>query len=458
MSLRRRFALATGALLALQAVGGGAAAWSGVAVVGAVDGERALLGARAAVAAVGDAVREQYVHQAHTFIEGGTAHLDHYADAVADTERRLAAVDALTPLVPPRERDELRAAVRAFADAFAERVVPVARAGWLDRPVAAALHADAERRAAAVDTAVHALLASLDARADAERARAARAARVLGLVLAVLPLLALGVVLLVTRSLAGAVLGPLDALAGAARRFGAGDRAARARLGTVDTELRAVGAAFDDMAGRVAAEEDRRIAAGRLAALGEMSAAVAHELLNPIATILGRTDDPVVREEADHARRVVTGLLGFARPGDEAPEEVDVVRAAQHAVARAALVADVAEVRLTCRAVAASSVWAPPSAVRQVLDNLLRNAIEASPRGADVEVDVADARVEIRDRGPGVPPAVVARLYEPFVTGRAQGTGLGLAVARRIVVALGGELSHVSRNGGGTVARWRLRG
>jgi signal transduction histidine kinase len=113
-------------------------------------------------------------------------------------------------------------------------------------------------------------------------------------------------------------------------------------------------------------------------------------------------------------------------------------------------------VTLAVTAAPAVRLVAPPTAVRQVLDNLVRNAIEASPAGGTVEVGLSPDRVEVRDRGAGVPAAVRARLYEPFVTGRRDGTGLGLAICQRVAVALGGALTHADRDGGGTVATWRL--
>src|SRR5690606_259243 len=114
-------------------------------------------------------------------------------------------------------------------------------------------------------------------------------------------------------------------------------------------------------------------------------------------------------------------------------------------VDRATPVAELRDVVLTVEATPLR-VTMPPSAARQILDNLLRNAIDA---GSDVDV-VVDGHVEVRDRGPGVPADVRGRLYEPFVTGRPDGTGLGLAVCQRIARALGGRIEHVDRDGGGT--------
>ena len=82
---------------------------------------------------------------------------------------------------------------------------------------------------------------------------------------------------------------------------------------------------------------------------------------------------------------------------------------------------------------------------------------EGVVRDQEVELAVLPDRVEVRDRGAGVPPSVRPRLYEPFATGRPDGTGLGLAVCQRITTAYGGALAHVDRDGGGTVATWRIR-
>jgi two-component system sensor histidine kinase HydH len=95
--------------------------------------------------------------------------------------------------------------------------------------------------------------------------------------------------------------------------------------------------------------------------------------------------------------------------------------------------------------------------MRQVLENLLRNALDAAPPEAPVEIvastEPAGLVFTVRDRGPGIPPGDLERIFEPFVTGRVRGTGLGLAVARRIVDLHGGRISVRNRDGGGAEFR-----
>lgn len=409
---------------------------------------------------LGDRVREQYVHQAHTFIVGTGAHLDHHDEAGEAVMMELATIEAFDLDSTSRaDVGEVRAAVSAFQQNFADRVVEPARAGELDRARAASLHAEQEAAFAAVAERLGRLQARLEGEQERERVAAADATRHAWRLTALLALTGLALAALVARRLAQAVLGPVAALQEALRAFGTGRRDARAPVAG-DRELAELAEGFNAMADAVGASEERRVRAERLGALGEMSAAVAHELMSPLAVILGdpatrRPELAAVREEAEHARRIVQGLLGFARPGEEPAVVVDLAEAARAALERALPEADVHDVRLALAVRGAPRVTASPSAVRQVLDNLLRNAIEASPEQGIVEVEVGDGpMVRILDRGPGIPASVQERLYEPFATGRPTGTGLGLAVCQRIARAMGGRLAHAAREGGGTVATW----
>lgn len=461
-TLRRQFRLTTGLLLLLQAGAAGLATASWRQVLASAETETAIAASTAEIDMLSEIAREQYVHAAHTFIEGGPGHLGHMAHTQAAVDAQIARVRAL-----PLRADEaklLDAAVEAIEDGrnqFRLVVVPLAEAGRLDRPTAGRLHDDAEALASVVTTRINDLGASLAADAAAVRQEAANAAFWAWVATAVLMVGACGLAFALTNRLARRVLDPLSGLTVAAKAFGDGESVPVPI--PKDQELHDLALAFERMIAAVKASEERRVRSERLAALGEMSGAVAHELLNPLTVILGHEamrspDLAAVRDEAEHALRVVRGLLGFARPGEEPATLLDLSGAVRTAVDRILPMAIERDVAINANIPDGVRAVVSTSALRQILDNLVRNAIEATPSGGTVEVTVSDASIEVADRGPGIPAAIRSRLYEPFATGRPNGTGLGLAIAQRIVRAQGGSLSHEDRPGGGTVARWRLGG
>lgn len=207
--------------------------------------------------------------------------------------------------------------------------------------------------------------------------------------------------------------------------------------------------------------------AQRLASLGQMSATMAHELRNPLASLKGNAQLlvkmlPAVEHERAHgkAERVVaeatrlealtTELLEFARTGAITRTPASIAElCAEVAAALPGKVVVKAEPHATWRVDRARLVRA--------LSNLVRNGLEASD-GQPVELSARAERelvITVCDRGPGVPPAERERIFEPFVTRRTSGTGLGLAVVRQVVELHGGKVVVDDAPGGG--ARFTVR-
>ncbi len=207
-----------------------------------------------------------------------------------------------------------------------------------------------------------------------------------------------------------------------------------------------------------------------LAHVGEMAAGVAHEMRNGLATIRGYLtlaergpDDESLadyladlRRESDHLQRVLEDFLTFARPESTRLERLDLAAVAHRATADPAL----ADLPIRVRAEAG---WAIINGDRQLLERAVRNLLEnaaqaqgangaAEPLRVDLDGDGGSARLVICDRGSGIPEGLRDKVFQPFVTGRDDGVGLGLALAHRIVVLHGGSLRLEDRRDGGTRA------
>ena len=235
--------------------------------------------------------------------------------------------------------------------------------------------------------------------------------------------------------------------------------------------LQAAVCLFTDLTAVMELEEQLRLKAA-LARLGELTAGLAHEFRNGLATIhgYGRLLDPAtlppaqqayvtgIRAETTALGEVVTNFLRFANPEPLALAPVDLGAV----IARAA--EDVpgggSAVHISGRF---GTIDGDDVLLRQAFSNLLRNSLEAcaeAGRTPDVSVvgvvDEAAVRVTVDDNGPGLSPEALRRLFQPFATTRATGTGLGLAVVQKVVVSHNGRIEAGNRPDGGAQFRIRL--
>lgn len=205
----------------------------------------------------------------------------------------------------------------------------------------------------------------------------------------------------------------------------------------------------------------------RLSALGEMAAVLAHEIRNPLASLKGHAQllserfEPAATErqkadrivkEATRLEKLTTNLLDFARAGSLTREQCDPLQPLNAAIE------SVSENGVEVEAAHAPPQWSlDADAVQQLLTNVLQNALQAMPSGGAIQVSVSVEHgtlvYRVRDRGPGVQPGLESRIFEPFVTTRTRGVGLGLAVAQRIARLHGGTITVSTHPEGGALFR-----
>ena len=239
-------------------------------------------------------------------------------------------------------------------------------------------------------------------------------------------------------------------------------------------------------AGEEAREEERRAkmeqrmrAAERLASLGTLAAGVAHEINNPLAIIsesVGWIKSKVARDESvseelrsdidravekvetgvERARRITHQLINTTVQPETRIKEFHLDALAAEVVELTFKMAQDARVDVFWRVESGETViWSDSFQVRQVLINLVNNAIQAVGSGGQVEIlvkgDPETVVIQVQDNGPGVPPENLERIFEPFFSTKppGQGTGLGLSVSRGIAENLGGGLSVESQLGRG---------
>jgi two-component system, NtrC family, sensor histidine kinase HydH len=210
--------------------------------------------------------------------------------------------------------------------------------------------------------------------------------------------------------------------------------------------------------------------AEQLAAIGQLAAGMAHELRNPLTSIkmlvqagrdggLSPDDLEVVEREVRRVERSLQTFLDFARPPrpSKAPTDLNTV------------VAETLELIRTRAAQQSVTIWfeavsvtvdADGDQIRQVLLNLLLNALDAMPGGGAITVavrtELSAAVIQVTDNGPGIAASIRPRLFEPFASTKDTGLGLGLSICRRIVEDHGGSIDVASPVAGGTTFIVRL--
>jgi two-component system sensor histidine kinase HydH len=218
--------------------------------------------------------------------------------------------------------------------------------------------------------------------------------------------------------------------------------------------------------------------AEQLAAVGQVAAGVAHELRNPLTAIkmLAQTgqegvpapglppeDLEVIEKEVRRMEQCIQTFLDFARPPRSERRRTDLAEVVRRALAlvegrarkqRVSLLAEGLEQPLL--------VEIDPEQIHQVLLNLLLNALDALPRGGAVRVCVtrkqSAVEVQVQDSGPGIAARIQTRLFEPFVSSKENGLGLGLSICQRLVEAHGGTIRGENAPSGGARFTFALPG
>ncbi len=217
---------------------------------------------------------------------------------------------------------------------------------------------------------------------------------------------------------------------------------------------------------KLALTQETLVKAERLAALGELAAVVAHEVRNPLASIFNSLSSlkrqltlegdaavlfGILQEEAERLNRTVADLLSYVRPLEPERRPEDLVELARDALRQGMHTLPPGRPPIEAEVVAPTSIplfRGDPVLLRIAFVNLIVNAVQAMPDGGRLIVELSTRRykerdaivIDVYDTGKGIPQDAIGRVFEPFFTTRASGTGLGLALVRRIVEAHDGTV------------------
>jgi nitrogen fixation/metabolism regulation signal transduction histidine kinase len=293
-------------------------------------------------------------------------------------------------------------------------------------------------------------------------------------IVALVLVIALGAALL-ARALAGGMTQPLSRLATALERVEDG-RAHERLAESGPRELASLATSFNAMTARLTEARTALARAEREAAWRDIARRIAHELKNPLTPmslsihrlqkrfeLVPESERRAVRESMDallqeigHLTRLADSFSQYARMPEPREEPLDLSELARNCGA----LHEVQDVELRVACDDALPVVGDRLLLSRVVHNLLVNACEASPPRGVVELETGhddhEAWVEVRDRGTGLDPALAGRVFEPYVSTKHRGSGLGLSLVRDIAERHRGRVTLENRDGGGAVARLTL--
>ncbi|MCA0987727.1 PAS domain S-box protein [Guptibacillus algicola] len=229
-----------------------------------------------------------------------------------------------------------------------------------------------------------------------------------------------------------------------------------------------------DITNRKQTEEFLRTS-DKLSVIGELAAGVAHEIRNPLTSLKGFTqilksrlsDESdqefikIMMSELDRINMIVNEFMVLARPQAVTYEKANILDLIENVLTLIETQAILNNVQIFTRLIkTVPAITCSENQIKQVLINVLKNAIEAMPDGGEivvsVYVDSTDIMIEVKDNGTGIPDHQLSHLGEPFYTTKKKGNGLGLMICRRIIQNHKGEMTFASEEGLGTTVAIKL--
>ena len=297
--------------------------------------------------------------------------------------------------------------------------------------------------------------------------------RLLRLLLATLVATLLAAVV-VSIILSRRISGPLIRLADFAHQFNAMDIRPPPKVAGV-REVAELRGAFDEMTQRLKNSQEQLVRASKLAAVGEMAATMAHEVRTPLGILQssaqllmddealgdeGREMVHFILDESERLNRLVTMLIECGRPRSPVFTSVDLHALLTRVLEFLAQKIEAKMIRVECKLASEKQmIEADSEQLQQVLINLILNAVQILPESGHIWIsshdEAASVVLEISDDGPGIPAEERERIFEPFVSHRSGGFGLGLSIVAQILQQHQATISVGERQGGG--ARFRIR-